>query len=190
MEILGKIYAHPLISEEEMQRIKLAHQKISFDKGDFILKNGKITQGYLCLESGITRTFVHDFKQQEFTTDFVSGGEIVIDVLSLFKQIPSRENIQAITPCTGYWIAFDDFQTLFHEINGFREWGRAWMAQSLFSLKSRTVQMVTESASTRYLSLIEAHPEIVQHVPLKYIASYLGITDTSLSRIRKELSEK
>ncbi len=57
-------------------------------------------------------------------------------------------------------------------------------------LKDRMLGMIQHTAEQRYLKLIETHPEIFQHAPLKNIASYLGITDTSLSRIRKEISKK
>ncbi|RYE25390.1 MAG: Crp/Fnr family transcriptional regulator, partial [Sphingobacteriaceae bacterium] len=115
------------------------------------------------------------------------NGEIAIDVVSLFHQIPTVEYFQALTNCRCYVIDFDKFQELYHSIKGFNEWGRAWMSKSLFDLKQRTIAMVTDSASDRYQRLQEQHPQILQQAPLKFIASYLGITDTSLSRIRKEL---
>ena len=62
------------------------------------------------------------------------------------------------------------------------------MTGRLFHFKQRSVEMVTVSAKERYLKLIKEKPQVIQQSPLKYIASYLGITDTSFSRIRKEIS--
>jgi DNA-binding MarR family transcriptional regulator len=63
------------------------------------------------------------------------------------------------------------------------------MSEQLFVSKIRSVEMITENASHRYLKLIKEKPQVIRQAPLKQIASYLGITDTSLSRIRKELSK-
>ncbi len=172
-----------------MDEICGAHQKASFKKGDYLLKEGQISNEYYCLENGLVRSFVINLNGIEITTSFFGKNEIVIDVVSLFQRVPSRENLQALTDCVCWKIDFDRFQSLYHSINGFSEWGRFWMTQSLFQLKQRTVSMITESASNRYLALQKQYPDLLQHVPLKHIASYLGITDTSLSRIRRELTK-
>jgi len=62
-----------------------------------------------------------------------------------------------------------------------------WMTGKLFHSKQRSLEMITTSAKNRYQNLLKEKPQIVLHSPLKYIASYLGITDTSFSRIRKEI---
>jgi CRP-like cAMP-binding protein len=89
-----------------------------------------------------------------------------------------------------YEIYYDDFQELFHTIEGMREWGRMWFTFQLFQSRYQKIEMITETAKERYLKLLKEKPQIIQQAPLKQIATYLGITDTSLSRIRKEISEK
>ena len=79
---------------------------------------------------------------------------------------------------------------LFHSIYEFREFGRMILVKGFISFKQRTLSLINESAEQRYETLITARPEIFQRAPLKYIASYLGITDSSLSRIRRELAHK
>ena len=71
-----------------------------------------------------------------------------------------------------------------------REWGRAWFTFQLFTMKERSLGTITETAKNRYLKLMKDKPEILLNAPLKQIATFLGITDTSLSRIRKEIVEK
>ncbi len=159
------------------------------NKGDFLLREGHIANEYFILEQGLIRAFVHNFDGKDITTSFFVKDEIVIDVSSLFQRIPSNENIQALTDCVCWKIEFQVFQELFHSIEGFREWGRAWMAQSLFEFKNRSVSMITDSATDRYLNLLQHKPDVLKYAPLKQIASYLGITDTSLSRIRKETAQ-
>lgn len=187
MESLKNIYKHPLISNQDLDAICKAHKKVFFKKGDYILMTGQIAQSYFCIEKGIVRTYAIDYNGNDITTGFIGESEIVVDVFSLFHQSPAKEYIVALSDCEMWQIDFDRFQELYHTSKGFNEWGRAWMAQSLFELKQRLISMVTESATERYKTLINERSEIFNQVPLKHIATYLGITDTSLSRIRKEL---
>jgi len=190
MTALQAIYQHPLLSTEELTTIFEAHKPVKFAKGDFFLKKGETSNSYVCIAEGLLRSYVYDYEGNEITTGFIGKNEIAIDVVSLFHQVPTVEYLQALTDCECYVIDLEQFQQLYHSFKGFNEWGRAWMSESLFRLKLRTIAMITESAGDRYTKLRTEHPQILQQAPLKYIASYLGITDTSLSRIRKELAKK
>ncbi len=183
----AKIYNHPMISGEDLKKIARVHHEILFKKGGFILRKDEIARGYLILETGIARSYVLDYEGNYITTDFFTAGEIVIEELSLFKQAPSAEDIVALSDCKAWYINLDDFQELYHSIAGFSEWGRLFMTEKLFQVKKRSLEMITLPAKERYMQFIKEKPQIVQSVPLKYIASFLGITDTSLSRIRKEV---
>ena len=139
-------------------------------------------------KKGLIRFYVHDYNGNEITTQFICENEIVNEVSSsLFQRIPSVQNIQAVTDAVVWEIDFNDFQHLYHTMESVREWGRGWMSVQLFQSQLRSIEMITQSASSRYLHLMEHRPQIIQQAPLKQIASYLGIADTSLSRIRKEL---
>ena len=182
------IYQYPSLSETERSAIMEAHCRVSFERCQEILREGHRSNAYYLLETGVARAFVNDRRGRECTTQFFGPNTILIEEASLFQRIPARSNLQALTDITAWKIEFGDFQELFHSIEGFREWGRAWMVNQLFLLKQRSVDMLTLSATERYLALVESQPDIIAHAPLKYIASYLGITDTSLSRIRKEIT--
>lgn len=186
-EALKVSYDFPFFSDEELQEVFQAHEKVYYQKGDFILQEGKTANEYFVLEKGLARSFVNDYTGNEVTTHFFTENEIVIDVSSIFQRIPSQENIVCITDCACWKLDFEIFQDLFHKIPNLAEWGRAWMSQQLFEYKQRSVEMFTLSATKRYMNLLEQKPQVVQFAPLKQIASFLGVTDTSLSRIRKEL---
>lgn len=161
-----------------------------FHKGELFLEEGKRSNEYLFLEKGIMRSYLFDTDGNEVTINFYSAGSVVIEAASFFQRIPSQENIQALTECTAWVISFENMNALFHALPAFRETGRAILVKNLIALKMRTLSMINQTAEQRYAALLSAHPEIVQQVPLKNIASYLGITDTSLSRIRKEFALK
>ncbi|MDR6404174.1 MULTISPECIES: Crp/Fnr family transcriptional regulator [Chryseobacterium] len=180
-------YDFPFFLPEELEEIFQAHEKVIFQKGDCILEEGKTANEYYILETGLARSFVNDFNGNDVTTHFFVENEVIIDVSSLFQRIPTQENIVCISDCECWRLDFDTFQDLFHKIPNLREWGRAWMSQQLFVYKQRSVEMFILSATKRYLNLLEQKPHVIQFAPLKQIASYLGVTDTSLSRIRKEL---
>ena len=187
-ELLAQVYNHPLIDADQLNALINAHKKVTIKKGDFILKQGDVAEGYMILESGLIRSFVYDYNGNDITTELFSKHELVIEVLSLFQRIPTTENSQAWTDCKCWKLDCGEFQEWYHAIPGFSEWGRLWMTNSLFQFKQRSVEMVTVSAKERYIHLIKEKPQVILQSPLKNIASYLGITDTSFSRIRKEIS--
>lgn len=190
MDILKLVYQHPQFETKDYDLIAQVHQKISKNKGEFLLEKSKVENEYYILESGLVRAYVYDYEGNEITTDFKGNNEVVIDVASIFPRVPAQEYIQCLTDCTLYKITYDDFQELFHQIPAMREWGRAWMSYELYLSKKRATEIITEPASKRYLQLIQEKPQIIQQAPLKHIATYLGITDTSLSRIRKEVAHQ
>jgi hypothetical protein len=103
---------------------------------------------------------------------------------------PMREYFQATKDCVCWELDFEMFQTLFHSIESFREQGRATLVGSYFAMKERNISMITDQAKDRYARLMKEKPDIFRNASLKHIATYLGITDTSLSRIRKEIVNK
>lgn len=175
----------PQISEIIVQRFHLKE----IPKGTFFLNEGKICDEYCYMDQGFMRAFTFDPEGNEVTTTFFSEGQLVFDLPSFFKRIPASENIQTLTDCRALYISFEEIQQLFHSMPEFREFGRTVLVNAYAQLKTRTLSMIRESAEQRYAGLLKTNPAIFQHAPLKYIASYLGITDTSLSRIRKEFSK-
>jgi CRP-like cAMP-binding protein len=177
---------HP-VSEEKIAEIVMQFQPMQIVKNNFFIKEGKISNQYLFLENGFIRSFIYDVEGNEVTTEFYSGGQVVFEVASFFQKSLSKENFQALEDCTGWFITFDQLQVLFHSVPEFREFGRMILVKGFISFKQRTLSLINQSAEERYRTLIETRPQLFLKAPLKYTASYLGVTDTSLSRIRKEL---
>lgn len=173
--------------------LKLITERFEFatlPKNTTILSEGKVNSDYIFLESGFVRSFVFDVNGEDVTTNIFKPNEIVLEVESYFKRKPAIETIQTITDCKVWVGKYEIGQHLFHSLPEFREFGRAALINAYSSYKTRTIAMITQKAEKRYEQMLKENPDILQNVPLKYIASYLGITDTSLSRIRKELVRK
>jgi CRP-like cAMP-binding protein len=167
---------------------KFKARKIS--KNEYLLKEGAVCNESHFIEKGITRSYTYDLEGNEVTTAFYSKNTLTSDLLSFFKRTPSKEYIQALTDCETWYITYEDMQANFHTIPEYREFGRLNIIEHYSTLKQRMLSTLHETAEQRYKHLINANPEILQYAPLKQIASYMGITDTSLSRIRKESIKK
>jgi CRP-like cAMP-binding protein len=179
-----------LVPFQKAEEISNHFTKKDICKNNFFLKEGKICNEYLFLETGFMRAFAFDTEGNDVTTNFYSNNQVVFEVSSFFNRTISRENIQSLTDCTGWSITYEQLNMLFHTLHEFREFGRHILVKGFAALKTRMLSMITETAEQRYERLINTNPEIFQSAPLKHIASYLGVTDTSLSRIRKEFAKK
>jgi CRP-like cAMP-binding protein len=178
------------LTEEKARIIADEFQPIEYNKNEFLFEEKKISKYTYFLENGFVRSYITDAEGDEVTVNIYAAPRFVNDFLSFFKQEPSKENFQTITACKMWCLTHDQVQSLFHSVPEFREFGRMMLVTNYSKLNDRMIGMIKDTAETRYLKLLNQYPDIFQHVPLKIIASYLGITDTSLSRIRKEIMRK
>jgi CRP-like cAMP-binding protein len=178
------------MSPDSAKLVVAKFNPMKIEKNGFILKAGTVCNASHFIEKGVMRSYTYNLEGQEVTTAFYPSGTYASELLSFFKRTPAKEYIQAVTDCETWSITYEDMQASFHAIPEFREFGRLNIVNQYSLLKERMLSNLQETAEKRYENLIRSHPDILQHVPLKYIASYLGIADTSLSRIRKEYIKK
>jgi CRP-like cAMP-binding protein len=172
---------------EDAEFISTHFQHFEFKKGDIILKKGKVSDDYLFLEKGLIRSYLNDLEGNEVTTDFFIENNVAFEITSFFNRNPSETTMVAVTDCMGYKINFTQLNQLFHNKPAFREFGRAILVREFIATKKRNYSMINQTAEERYENLLVNKPLILKYAPLKYIASYLGITDSTLSRIRAKL---
>ncbi|WP_316761937.1 Crp/Fnr family transcriptional regulator [Pedobacter aquatilis] len=177
------------VTKMGLETIAAHFEEIEFSKNEYLLKQGKVS-GYYYLAEGFVRAFTHDIDGNEITTFFYPRGRVAFEASSFFLHQPSTEYLQAITDCKVYATNFEKLNMLFHSVPEFREFARAMLVKEFVAYKQRTLAMINKSAEERYASLVAENNEIFLYAQLKQIASYLGITDTSLSRIRKEFVKK
>lgn len=190
-EILHKYITSVLpMSIEKATFLAEQFDPIEFSKVELLLKENKIAKDTFVLESGYVRSFTFNQNGEEVTTNIFSAPCFVNDFLSFFKQQPTSENYQCLTHCKLWTMSYEKVQNCFHSYPEFREFGRMMLVINYSLLHDRMLGMIKDTAENRYLKLMKHQPDIFQNIPLKIIASYLGITDTSLSRIRKEINYK
>lgn len=163
---------------------------VDVNKDQIILEAGSISTHSYFLAKGVMRAFALDPNGQEVTTRLFFGPMFANDFFSFFKGEPARESYQVLTEAEVSAISYSDAQYHFHHLPEFREMGRMMLTMNYVHLHERMLSSIQQTAEQRYLDLLDAHPEVIQEVPLKVIASYLDITDSSLSRIRRELKRK
>lgn len=151
------------------------------------LETGKIANRLAYLRSGMMRSFFYDDQANEFTTHFFKQGTVVISMKSFNDQVPSRENIIAMEDCEIDVITHRRMLELMDVVPAWRQIAKDVDEFKYNSLMNRSIQLQTLSASERYQLFVKKHPDILQKVALKHIASYLGIDIATLSRIRRSV---
>lgn len=185
-------YFHSLFSIEEEVVEKITERFNHFDlKANTILldKDTISTKTYF-LEKGYVRSYILNEDNEEITTNIYAAPCFVNDFLSFFRQQPTKEVYQTVTDCSFWATGLENVQHNFHNIPEFREFSRLLFVVNYYQIHDRLIEMASQKAATRYFNLMKKDPDIFQHVPLKVIASYLGIKDSSLSRIRRDINKK
>jgi len=185
---LRAVFVSAGLKHQELENVLDSFEYISVKKGTHLLQEGEISNHYYWVEKGLLRSYAVDLQGHDITTGFMGHNQIALEAASFFLRTPTKEYIEALADCVCWKTNFHTFQKLFHEVAPYREWGRTHLVKKLVKLQQGSLSRITDSAKSRYLQFSKNTPEILQQAPLKHIATYLGITDTSLSRIRKELA--
>lgn len=168
-----------------------AHIKIvKLEKEDYFSEAGKIARRVSFVLEGILRVCYYNKDGEEITRYFVDENNFAVDLNSFQNQIPSSEYIQAIVPTTLLVFEKESLVTLSNTIIIWDTLMNKIISKALMEKVNRISPMIAEDAKTRYLNFQERFPTLVNRIPLNYLASYIGITKHSLSRIRKEIAKK
>ncbi|KYH07738.1 cyclic nucleotide-binding protein [Chryseobacterium cucumeris] len=183
------IYFHSLFSiqAEVVEKITEKFNHFNLKANTVLLDKNAISTKTYFLEKGYVRSFILNEDNEEITTNIYTAPCFVNDFLSFFRQQPAKEIYQTVTDCVFWETGLENVQHNFHNIPEFREFSRLLFVLNYYNIHDRLIEMASQKASTRYFNLMKKDPDIFQHVPLKVIASYLGIKDSSLSRIRRDI---
>ena len=175
---------YPLSEAAEHALADRLHQA-DYAKGDYLHKKGRVCSHFYFLESGALRGFYH-LDDREVTHWFGFENTFVTSFHSYMTEQPAIENIQFLEDSTIWAIAKSEFTALFDTHHEIERMVRIIYEQYYMRLEERYVNAQFKTAAELYANLIEHSPHILQRVPLGYISSYLGITQETLSRIRKQ----
>ncbi len=184
-ELLNHITAfHPLSSEAE-NALQDCFTKITLAKNDYLLNEGKVCRHLYFLEKGALRGF-YNLDGKEITHWFGFEKDFVTSFHSFITGEPAVENIQLIEGCTLWAISKETLADLLNRYHDIERLVRITYEKYYIRLEERYVNAQFKSAKERYENLLQETPYILERVPLGFIASYLGISQETLSRTRSK----
>lgn len=160
---------------------------MSLSRGEMLLQAGAICEHFYFIKRGVVRGFVV-VDQKDITTWITAENELVTSITSLDLEVPALENIQAIEDCELLALKNADMQKLYQQFPEFNITGRKLLQQYYRDAEGRAYIVRLSSAEDKYNHFVDRYNHLSNRIPLKYIASYIGITVETLSRVRKKLS--
>jgi CRP-like cAMP-binding protein len=173
------------LNRQQIDLITSKATRLNLRKDEYFSEAGKIPKQVGFILKGVVRFCYYNNKGQEITHHFVDENNFVSDQQKFEAQIIASDYIEAVTDCELLVFSKKDWDEIGNTIVGWDAITGLILKNCLLKTIERRSPLVSEDATTRYLTFMEKFPLLVNRIPLSYIASYLGITQQSLSRIRK-----
>lgn len=171
------------LSPDIKEYLRNTLKKQHFLKKELILKKGRIATNIYFIEKGLVRCF-YEKNGKEVSSWFMKEGDFIISVDSFFNQKPGNETIQALEDCSVCFINHQELMYMYLHYPEFNFIGRVLTEKYYILCEQRLYSMRMQKAKERYDYLQKSHPELTQRVSAQFIASYLGITMETLSRVK------
>jgi CRP/FNR family transcriptional regulator, anaerobic regulatory protein len=175
------------LTDNDIEFCKQYFELKSMPKNNIVEEENRVPKHLYFITNGFMRLFYYDDNGDEITTLIASPNKLITSFLNFIHEKKSNENLECITDCEFYRIERSKLLELIDKSENFKQFSLVIFEQAIVSSQIRANDFATLTADLRYKKLIEQQPEIIQNVPIQYIASYLGIKPQSLSRIRKQM---
>lgn len=173
-------------SEEDWEIFESILETKKLKKKEYLLRQGQVCRGIFFLAKGVVRTF-HIKDGKEINTSFYFQNDFLREIESMTNNNPSNSNIQAIEASIVFYIDKVRLMNLYEKSVFYQKLGRMILERLTISEQKYSSLLTTYPPKERYLYILENRPELIAGIPLQYLASYLGISRESLSRIRKRI---
>jgi CRP-like cAMP-binding protein len=178
------------ISEEEFNFCKTLFLPKKLRKKQYLLQEGDVCKYNTFVSKGLLRSYTIDNKGTEHILQFAFEGWWIGDIYSFLTEKPSLFNIEALEACELLLITRPSWELLLNKIPSFERYFRILIQNNLIATQKRLMGTLSETAEEKYTNLINNFPGCLQRVPQHMIASYLGITRETLSRIRSQMAAR
>ena len=185
--IIKEIFKGLSFSDEELQIISSVLMKMEFKKGSFIFKANDNVENMFYIYDGCLRTFHRDSSGKEHTIQFGIKDWWITDFTAYTSTSKAIMNLEVIEDATLYALSSTDKEYVYKEVPQIETFMRKKLESAFAAFQKRMVVSLSQSAKERYLDFLDTHNNIEKKLKNYHIASYIGITNESLSRIRKEL---
>ena len=176
------------IKEATFDELLTYFRPIELKKNDFFVHEGEYAQQIGFLTKGIVRAFFLNKAGKEYNKQFFVGPSMIGAYTSLLTKQPNRIAQQALTDCQVFVADYRQIEALYDSYHDLERLGRKIAEHYFLEKEQKEIEMALLDADKRYLIMREQFPTLESQIPQYYIASYLGISPTQLSRIRRKLS--
>ncbi|WP_423148067.1 Crp/Fnr family transcriptional regulator [Rubrolithibacter danxiaensis] len=185
-ELIEHILQFGNLNEQQIDHIKSKAVELELRKDDYFSEAGKIPRQVGFVVNGVVRGCYYNNKGEEITRCFIPENNLAVDYVNFEANSASAEYLQASTDCKLIVFSKQDWDELSHTIAGWDNIKNKIVQKCLYQ-KSRKSPVISQNATTRYLEFLENYPTLTNRIALSHIASYLGVTQQSFSRIRKNI---
>lgn len=190
MQNLIKAINHYIsLSDQDIYLIEQLFVKIELKVNNCLLKAGEVCKELVFIDKGLLRHCINNDGKEE-TFYFSAEGDFVCDYDSFINKAASKKSIVAMEETTIYSISHGNIQQFYNKVTSGERFGRLLLEKTFIKAISHIVSTHTDTAEQRYLNFLASFRNIQQRIPQYYIASFVGITPQSLSRIRRRLAKK
>lgn len=186
MEALDIIHAIGHLSTDESHKLADLFEPIHLEKKKIVIEANKTARHIYFLKEGACRIYYHK-EEKEVVLDFCFPGDVLISLNSYIHGSPGYETIETLENTCLYKVDILKLQSLFEQSISIANWGRKLAELQTLKIEFRLMSKLFNTAAESYNELLRRSPEIVQRIKLGYIASYLGISQVTLSRIRAKI---
>jgi CRP-like cAMP-binding protein len=187
-ELINSLLRYNALNGYDIEMIKSKAQLKIIIKGDYFLETGKIAKQLGFVIEGVLRVCYLNDQGEDITRAFISENHFALNIPSFNNKTPSEVNFEAVSDCTLLVFSEKDLTELAAVISCWNDIFSKIVAAALTSKLKISNNMLIQDAKTRYLEFFKIYPGLANKVPLSALASYLGIKQSSLSRIRKNLT--
>lgn len=173
------------VEKTDLQKIASLFKTETLNKGDFFLRHGQYCERLSFVQEGLLRVFAFD-GEKEVTQWISTPGYFVTDLASLVFGLPARWNVQALSDVRVFSISRNNYREIGQVIPRWHELEKLFIARCFTILEERIFSHLSLSAEARYDAFYKQNPDLFNQVPLQFIASMLGMTPETFSRIRKK----
>jgi CRP/FNR family transcriptional regulator, anaerobic regulatory protein len=185
--ILTTVSSFHKIEPEDVRLIMSLFKPISVAKNNVLINKGEVSNLAYFVNSGYLRYYKNLETGEEQTIHLFSPEEFAASFNSFVNKTKSEEILHSVTDAELLTISWNDLEKLYTSGMKWQIFGRKLMEKFLLEKEKRIINQISLTAQERYNNLLETNPELIQNVPIQYIASFIGIKPESLSRIRRQI---
>ncbi|WP_254562047.1 Crp/Fnr family transcriptional regulator [Dyadobacter diqingensis] len=176
-----------VVNDDELQTILSYFIPLKSVKNEFLVSQGQASQRMFFVGKGCLRIFFINGEGQEATRYLAFENSFATAMVSFITDEPSLEFIQAVQPTESLYISQKDFRNLLEVIPSWEKFYRSYLENAYVNNTNRLMSFITMSATERYCHLLDQNPMVVQRLSNKIVASYLNISQETLSRLKSKI---